>query len=333
MITLKNVKTLSDSVVDQFIESQEDFILDCESRLLMIPALIDTAAFLDKDPKVYLEAGISTVFDSAPLLESELVIRNKALSRTPFHTHYFYNGDSFNEKESLGKIKPSVAGITLSLDKDFSNNEKTNRLFQLAAQENMILNISLLGNREPKKNHLILETIFSLAEKYNTEISLQNVKTKESVDMIRQAKKSSLLIYGETAFPYLFFDDTDFLKLDFPSKHEQEALWEGVDEGTIEMVGSAEHFLSGQLLVPLMLERYREKKISLNKIIDLTRINSEEIFRLKKNNDFILIDETTKRANLNNLFNKLPIPAKWKDKKLSGFPLYTFTKGKLHFLS
>ena len=51
MITLKNIQTLSGTVIDHVVESPHMHELDAQKRLMMLPALIDTNAVLENFPK------------------------------------------------------------------------------------------------------------------------------------------------------------------------------------------------------------------------------------------------------------------------------------------
>ena len=116
------------------------------------------------------------------------------------------------------------------------------------------------------------------------------------------------------------------------------ALWQGIADGTIDTIGSdhAPHTLaeksqpypaspSGvpgiETTLPLLLTAQRAKKISLEKIIELTYDNPRKIFNLPKNDDKIIVDLNLEKevinANLKTKCGWSPF-AGW---KLTGWPV------------
>jgi dihydroorotase len=72
-----------------------------------------------------------------------------------------------------------------------------------------------------------------------------HISTKESVELIRQAKKAGLDVTCETGPHYLLLDDSDLkeegrFKMNPPlrSKEDKEALIEGIIDGTIDMIAT-----------------------------------------------------------------------------------------------
>ncbi len=142
-----------------------------------------------------------------------------------------------------------------------------------------------------------------------------HVSTKESVEVIRQAKKSGIDITCETGPHYLTLDDS-FLQEDgrfkmnppLRSPKDREALIEGVLDGTIDMIAtdhaphSAEEKakgLSGSMMGVVGLETafpvlYTElvKKgvITLEKLIEMMAIAPRRRFGMAQTNDFCVYD-------------------------------------------
>ncbi len=142
-----------------------------------------------------------------------------------------------------------------------------------------------------------------------------HVSTKESVEVIRQAKKSGIDITCETGPHYLTLDDS-FLQEDGRFKmnpplrgpKDREALIEGVLDGTIDMIAtdhaphSAEEKakgLSGSMMGVVGLETafpvlYTElvKKgvITLEKLIEMMAIAPRKRFSMADTNDFCVYD-------------------------------------------
>ncbi len=148
-----------------------------------------------------------------------------------------------------------------------------------------------------------------------------HVSTKETVELVRQAKKDGVDITCETAPHYLVFDDSDLkddgrFKMNPPirSKADREALLEGIVDGTVDMIAtdhaphSAEEKsggLKGSMMGIVGLETafpvlYTElvKKgvITLEKLVELMAINPRKRFNIPFLNDFCVWDLNEKYA-------------------------------------
>ena len=146
-----------------------------------------------------------------------------------------------------------------------------------------------------------------------------HVSTKESVDLIRKAKKDGLDITCETAPHYLILNDSMLkedgcFKINPPirSKQDQEALIKGVQDGTIDMIATdhAPHAeseknkglkdsafgASGIEIAFPLLYTYLVKKniITMDKLLDLLVNNPRKRFNLPDNNDFAIWDLNAK---------------------------------------
>lgn len=193
-----------------------------------------------------------------------------------------------------------------------------------------------------------------LAEKHNAQLLICHTSTAEEIELIRQAKKRQLLVYCEVSTHHLFLNETDYehlrtLALVNPplrTAQDQEALWQGIHDGTVDFIGTdhAPHTLeektkpygqapSGmpgiQTLLPLLLNAYNEKKLSLEKIVRLTHINIEQIFGLDRHQDFVLVDlEMSKEVKVSELKSKCGW-SPYAGMTLKGWPVYTILKGKV----
>ncbi|MBP9989093.1 MAG: dihydroorotase, partial [Ruminococcus sp.] len=138
-----------------------------------------------------------------------------------------------------------------------------------------------------------------------------HISCKESVELIRQAKKNGVDITCETAPHYLILDENNLqesgnFKMNPPlrSKQDRLALIEGLKDGTIDMIAtdhaphSAEEKSRGleksafgivgiETAFPLIYTYLvKENVISVEKLIDLLVINPRKRFNINLNNDF-----------------------------------------------
>lgn len=92
----------------------------------------------------------------------------------------------------------------------------------------------------------IIERDLKLLEKYGGHINIQHLSSKESVELIRDAKKSGLKFTCEVTPTHLFFTKdmvekySTLLKVNPPVRTEEDrvALIEGLKDGTIDMIAT-----------------------------------------------------------------------------------------------
>ncbi|MCQ2796182.1 MAG: dihydroorotase [Bacilli bacterium] len=151
-----------------------------------------------------------------------------------------------------------------------------------------------------------------------------HVSTKESVELIRKAKKQGLDVTCETAPHYLLLNDSmlkenGYFKINPPirSKKDQEALIEGIKDGTIDMIATdhAPHTedeknqglknslfgASGiEIAFPLLYTYLvKEKVITLDKLLELLVTNPAKRFGYQPIGDFSVWD-LNKKAVIDN---------------------------------
>lgn len=97
----------------------------------------------------------------------------------------------------------------------------------------------------PESEYLQLERDIALSAETGCQYHLCHASTKESVQLIREAKKAGLPVSAETAPHYLLFTERDVhdsgdYKMNPPlrSTQDQEALIEGICDGTIDMIAT-----------------------------------------------------------------------------------------------
>jgi dihydroorotase len=193
-----------------------------------------------------------------------------------------------------------------------------------------------------------------LAQEYKTTLYFCHVSTKEELALIEQAKKDELLVFAEATPHHLLLSDGELQTLGtrgqvnppLRTPSDVEALWEGIHSGVIDTIGSdhAPHTLeekraiypdspSGmpgvETTLPLLLECFHQKKITLEKIVELTRLNIENIFRLPPNNDLVFVDLHEERELLDkNLKTKCGWSA-FSGRKLHGWPKMVTVDGEV----
>ena len=191
-----------------------------------------------------------------------------------------------------------------------------------------------------------IERDLKLAEQTGCKYHVCHISTKESVQLIRDAKKSGVDVTCETAPHYLVLTDSDLkeegrFKMNPPLRARQdlEALVQGVVDGTIDMIatdhaphsqeekarglsGSAFGIVGLETAFPLLYTHLvRKGVITLNRLMELMSHNPRERFGIKLRNDFCVWD-------LNEQFIVTPdkFLTKGRATPLSGMELYGVNK-------
>jgi dihydroorotase len=298
----------------------------------------------------------------------------------PLRYELWFGADK-DHLDEVGKCKNEIIGIKVYMgsstgDLVMNDSEALEKTFQGAAQRNLIVavhaededilterKLQFAGETNPSVHSKIRDRsaaikatkeAIRLAEKFSTEVYFCHVSTEEEIELIRQAKRNEILVFAEVTPHHLFLNEEAYeqwgtkVQMNPPlrTKRDQQALWEGIKDGTIDTIASdhAPHTLDEKNLpygkspsgvpglettLPLLLNAHHDGKISIERIIELMRTNPINIFELHPNDDIVLVD-LEKRFEIKNEF--LGTKCKWspfQGQVLKGCPIYTIVKGKL----
>lgn len=370
MLKIKNVQTPHGDITDLSFQNATSQSIDVQKKLIAFPAIIDTdIQFTSRqDPTQWqsqastlLKSGISTIFDQNPLLPDEAQHHQQQVADTlnkqksPLNILFFCNGTQPASFDKIGKNKQFFKGIQTSIDlastpmPPFSS--ALDRIFQIAAQENLIVIIPL-GNphnaaqKQRNRNLSDVKHALALAEKYSAQVCFQHVQTKEELAAIKNTKEKGILIFTVVDFPHLFLTEkdipSDILKtsnLFLPSPTDQQALWTALNDGSIDMLSSGiglspanDPLFAAKIFLPTMLQAYQEKKLRLDTLIAVTRVNAQNIFRIPPNDDVVLVDLNLTK-NIASMATPQakndPLLAHWAKKELAGWPIHIIAKSQL----
>ncbi len=195
----------------------------------------------------------------------------------------------------------------------------------------------------------------SLAKKTGVSYHVCHISTKESVELIRKAKKDGVDITCETAPHYLIFNDMDLnedgrFKMNPPIRSEEDrlALIEGIKDGTIDMIATdhAPHSkeeksrgLKDSLMGVVGLETsfpalythlVKTNVISMEKLMDLMCYNPRKRFNLPlEEGDFSIWDLGEEYKVYPEEFLSMGKASPFTGKKLYGKCLLTVVDGKV----
>ncbi len=160
-----------------------------------------------------------------------------------------------------------------------------------------------------------IERDLRLAEETGCAYHVCHISTKESVELIRQAKTHGVNVTCETAPHYLVLCDEDMqedgrFKMNPPlrSREDKKALIEGIKDGTIDMIATdhaphsaeekgrgLEKSLMGivglETAFPVLYTELVTKNIiTLDRLVELMSFKPKERFGIDTNNDFAVFD-------------------------------------------
>ena len=160
-----------------------------------------------------------------------------------------------------------------------------------------------------------IERDLRLAEETDCAYHVCHISTKESVELIRQAKAHGVNVTCETAPHYLVLCDEDMqedgrFKMNPPlrSREDKKALIEGIKDGTIDMMATdhaphsaeekgrgLEKSLMGvvglETAFPVLYtELVMKNIITLDRLVELMSFKPKERFGIDTNNDFAVFD-------------------------------------------
>ena len=201
-----------------------------------------------------------------------------------------------------------------------------------------------------------IERDIKLADKTGCQYHVCHISTKESVEIIKDAKKSGVNVTCETAPHYLVLDDSNLqehgrFKMNPPlrSKADKEKLIEGVCDGTIDTIatdhaphsaeekskglaGSAFGIVGLETALPIMYTHLvKTNVITLEKLADLLCYNPRERFNIPLGNDFSVWDLSQEFTVDPNEFLSLGRATPFEGEKLFGKNILTVANGKKVF--
>lgn len=207
-----------------------------------------------------------------------------------------------------------------------------------------------------------IERDIALIEKTGCAYHVCHISTKESVEIIRQAKKRGVDITCETGPHYLVLSDKDLkeegrFKMNPPLRSEEDrlALIEGIKDGTIDMIAtdhaphSAEEKGKGleksamgivgiETAFPVLYtELVLKGVISLEKLVELLSINPKKRFGIKggtevgQQADFCVVDLDTEYEIRSEDFYSMGKATPFEGMKVKGKIIHTYIKGEKVF--
>lgn len=278
---------------------------------------------------------------------------------------------SFGNAAAIKLFMGSSTGTLLVEDKKlraeiFRIAAKTDQLVAVHAEEESFLRrlrpdqanqeLSPQMHSEIRCREAAIEAVteaIDLAIRHGTRLHLLHLSTKEEMELVRQAKKSSSLISTEVCPHHLFLDVRAYeqygtrVVMNPPLRQPEdcEALLDAVVTGVVDTIGSdhAPHTKEEkakpypktpagvpgvETLLPLLLHLVSEKKLTLSRLVELFRKNPQRIFRLPDHEDRVIVDlDRSWRIDEKDLFTKAAF-SPFSGTECVGVPVSVILRGK-----
>lgn len=293
------------------IEDISEEVLDAQGGYIL-PGVIDPHVHM-RDPGLThkedfetgsmacAKGGVTTFIDmpnTIPNTITEEALLNKkrdAIGRSYVDYGFYFGGSKDDNSKEIEKVKDSVVGTKVFMNVSTGN--------MLVEDEKILENIfkasKLVGVHA--EGEMVAKAI-ELSEKTGTPVYLCHLSTKEEIEMVRQAKAKGLKIYAEVTPHHLFLHEGYIgsenllrMKPELKTKADNEALWAGIADGTIDTIGTdhAPHTLEEkrakltfgipgvQFSLEIMLKGVKSEKITLKKLTEIMSENPAKIFGIK----------------------------------------------------
>lgn len=267
------------------------------------------------------KGGITLFFDmpnTVPNTITKEALENKKkemIGKSYVNYAFWFGGSKADNHEIVKEVQNEVIGT-----KVFMNVSTGNMLVEdEKVLENIFKSSKLVGVHA--EGDMVKKAI-ELSEKCDVPVYLCHLSTKEEVEYVREAKKRGLKVYGEVTPHHLFLNVEDVkknpllrMKPELKTKEDNEALWGGIIDGTIDTIGTdhAPHRIEekkeklifgipgAENSLEMMLKAVRCDKISMEKLTKIMSENQAKIFGLENKGkialwydaDMVIVDMTT----------------------------------------
>ena len=247
------------------------------------------------------KGGVTTFLDMPntipnTITEEALLDKKRDAVGRSYVDYGFYLGGSKNDNSlEVAKVKDMTVAT-----KVFMNVSTGNMLVEdEQILENIFKSSKLVAVHA--EGEMVAKAI-ELSEKTKTPVYLCHLSTKEEIEMVREAKAKGLEIYAEVTPHHLFLnqeyvgsDNLLRMKPELKTKEDNEALWEGIVDGTVDTIGTdhAPHTLAEktekltfgipgvQFSLEMMLKAVKGERITLEKLKEIMCENPAKIFGIK----------------------------------------------------
>lgn len=337
---------LSVSFSDLNVQAINTRVIDCKSKLLLLPGFADVHVHL-REPGFSYKETIKTGTEAAAAagytllctmpnvnpvpdcpenlkVQTDMIERDAVIDVLPFAS-ITKNRRGRGELVDFAALAPMVAGFSDDgtgiqtgdlMEEAMRRCVKTGKLISAHCEDESLLHGGYIHDGAYCRAHGHkgicaesewgqIERDLALAEKTGCRYHVCHISTKESVQLIREAKKRGVPVTCETAPHYLVLCEDDLqedgrFKMNPPlrSAADKQALIEGVQDGTIDVIatdhaphsaeekarglkGSAMGVVGLETAFPVLYTKLvKTGVISLERLVQMMSVRPREIFGL-----------------------------------------------------
>ena len=243
--------------------------------------------------------------------EKEMEICVKDFVVKSFKTYLAYKDSIGIEYSELYQIIKTAKSLNALVTVHCENGDKVKKL------QNQLISEGKTGSefhpisRPPEIEAEAVKEVLEIAKQLDVPIYLVHISTKESVELIINARKQGVKVFAETCPQYLMLDDSVYEKSNFENvafvisppireKSHSLALWKAIEEGVFDVIatdhcpfnlhGQKDKGLNNFTRIPngaggiehrlSLLYTYGvlQNKITINQFVDLTSTKPAKIF-------------------------------------------------------
>lgn len=337
-----------------------------------------------------LAGGVTTILDmpntKPPTVTLEALLNKRALAcekcKCNFGFHFGISEEHFSELKKAAAepdvyslkayLSESSGGMRISyefLERIFARIDK---LVTVHAEDQHFIeeNLKKFGESKSPLVHSLIRSeacavaavkkVLHLAKKYDRRVHIAHVSTAAELEIIRKFKNENVTCEVTPHHLFLNIHEYDkqgnFVKVNpsLRSHEDQEALWQGIDDGTVDICASdhAPHTFAEkdveypkapagvpgvETMLPLLLHEVNKERLTINKVAKIVSRRPAEIFALTGKGmiaegmdaDLVVCDMDLERVIEN---SKLKTKCRWSPFagwKLRGWPVLTVCSGKV----
>lgn len=334
-------------------------ILEKRRNILKRKAVVDFA--------LYGGAGTHNINEIPNLAKAGAISFKTFMHKPPKGREMEYMGVYVTDDGSLFEVFKTVALTKLPISIHCEND---------ALIEYMVERLKKAGRKdamahvESRPNFVeadAISKVIILSKAAGARAHIAHLSTEEGVQMIKQAKASGQMLTAETCPQYLLLTAEimkkvgPYAKINPPlrSEKDNEALWKGLENGIIDIIASDHapftkeekdigiHDIwkaqSGspqiETMLPLLLTKVNEGKISIQKLVKVTSENVAKIFNIypKKgiiqigsDADFVIVDINREaKISVEKMYSKAKDLTIYNGWRVKGLPIATIVRGEI----
>jgi carbamoyl-phosphate synthase/aspartate carbamoyltransferase/dihydroorotase len=295
--------------------------------MIKLPGLIDVHVHLRDPGQTYKEdfftgtsaalaGGFTTILDmpnnKIPITTFKTLNEKIELARKKTVCDIgFYAGSLGDNLEELMKMEPYVFGLKLYLNKTTGN--------FIIDEEKLVKIFTFWKSTKPIVIHAeedVIDLVINVVKKTGQRVHIPHTTNQKQFMKIIKAKKNNLPITCGVNPHHLFLSTNNINKLktfalmkpELATRSDQDFLWENLKHIDVIESDHAPHTIEEkksddphfgvpnlETTLPLLLTAVSEKKLSINRLIELCFENPKKIFSIKTDeNTYVEIDEEEK---------------------------------------